>query len=122
MDSTIYAAAAKASAVEFLCGPSVHLHHIFYFLSSPEKLLKHSTNQFFFSFLDVGEALSTAHRSRQLRHGLTANPRDVLGLGIRREHFHLAEPDIRHILFSTRSLPHFAACLHSTPANRTGYN
>ena len=31
-----------------------------HFLSSPEKLLKHSTNQFFFSFLDVGEALSTA--------------------------------------------------------------
>ena len=50
-----------------------------HFLSSPEKLLKHSTNQFFFSFLDVGEALSTAQRSRQLRHGLTANPGDVLG-------------------------------------------
>ena len=50
-----------------------------HFLSSPEKLLKHSTNQFFFSFLDVGEALSTAQRSRQLRHELTANPGDVLG-------------------------------------------
>ena len=114
MDSTIYAAAAKASAVEFLIPlPSIS-SFASHFLSSPEKLLKHSTNQFF-SFLDVGEALSTAHRSRQLRHGLTANPRDVLGLGIRREHFHLAEPDIRHILFSTRSLPHFTACLHSNP-------
>ena len=53
-----------------------------HFLSSPEKLLKHSTNQFFFSFLDVGEALySDAQRSRQLRHELAANPRDVLGAG-----------------------------------------
>jgi len=35
MDSTIYAAAAKASAVEFLkflYRPSVHLHHIFFHL------------------------------------------------------------------------------------------
>ena len=52
-----------------------------HFLSSPEKLLKHSTNQFFFSFLDVGEALSTARRSRQLRHGLAAIARDILGAG-----------------------------------------
>ena len=52
------------------------------FLSSPEKLSKHSTNQFFFSFLDVGEALySNAQRSRQLRHGLAAIARDILGAG-----------------------------------------
>ena len=74
-----------------------------HFLSSPEKLLKHSTNQFFFSLLDVGETLSTAQRSCQLV------------LGLMREHSHLAEPDIRHILFSTCSLPHFAACLQSNP-------
>ena len=59
-----------------------------HFLSSPEKLLKHSTNQFFFSFLNVGEALySNAQRSRQLRHGLTANPGDVLGAGNHEEAF-----------------------------------
>ena len=53
-----------------------------HFLSSPEKLLKHSTNQFFFSFLDVGEALySNAQQSRQLRHGLAAIARDILGAG-----------------------------------------
>ena len=52
-----------------------------HFLSSPEKLSKHSTNQFFFSFLDVGEALSTARRSHQLRHGLAAIARDILGAG-----------------------------------------
>ena len=52
-----------------------------HFLSSPEKLLKHSTNQFFFSFLDVGEALSTARRSRRLRHDLAAIARDILGAG-----------------------------------------
>ena len=50
-----------------------------HFLSSPEKLSKHSTNQFFFSFLNVGEALTTAQRSRQLRHGLAANPRESWG-------------------------------------------
>ena len=38
-----------------------------------------------------------------------------LGWGFMREHSHLAEHDIRHILFSTRTLPHFAACLHSNP-------
>ena len=52
-----------------------------HFPSSPEKLLKHSTNQFFFSFLDVGEVLSIARRSRQLRHGLAAIARDILGAG-----------------------------------------
>ena len=76
-----------------------------HFLSSPEKLLKHGTNQFFFSLLDVRETFSTTQRSRQLGHGLTANPRDVLGLGIRREHCHLSKPAIRHVLFWSRSLP-----------------
>ena len=52
-----------------------------HFLSSPEKLSKHSTNQFFFLFLNVEEALSNAQPSRQLRHGLAANPRDILGAG-----------------------------------------
>ena len=37
------------------------------------------------------------------------------GLEIIREHSHPADPDIRHILFSTRSLPHFTTCLHSNP-------
>ena len=78
MDSTIYAAAAKVSAVEFFYRPSVQLHHIFFLLQKNFQ----STNQFFFSFLNVGEALySNAQRSRQLRHGLAANPRDVLGAG-----------------------------------------
>ena len=52
-----------------------------HFLSSPEKLSKHSTNQFFFSFLDVGEALSTTRGSRQLRHSLAGIARDILGAG-----------------------------------------
>ena len=46
---------------------------------------------------------------------LLPTPEMSSGLEIIREHSHLAEPDIRHILFSTRSLPHFAACLHSNP-------
>ena len=90
-----------------------------HFLSSPEKLSKHSTDQFFFSFLNVGEALSNAQRSRQLRHGPTTNPRRCpRGWESWREHSHLTDPDIRHILFSTCSLPHFAACLHSNPCQQ----
>ena len=87
-----------------------------HFLSSPEKLLKHSTNQFFFSFLDVmleklfplpSEVVSSYSDSPTLEMSS--------GLEIIREHSHLAEPDIRHILFSTRSLPHFTTCLDSNP-------
>ena len=64
--------------------------------------------------MDVGEPLSTAQRSCQRGHGLTANPGDVLGASMG-EHSPLAEPDIRHVLSSSRSPPHrnFTACLHS---------
>ena len=93
------------------------------FLSSPEKLSKHSTNQFF-SFLNVGEALySNAQRSRQLRHELAANPRDVLGAG--------GTPILPSLTSDTDTFCsqhvhcHFLISLlvsNLTPANRTGYN
>ena len=90
-----------------------------HFHSSPEKLLKHSTNQFFFSFLDVmlEKLFPTPSEVVSSYSDLPPTPRPEMssGLEIIREHSHLAEPDIRHILFSTRSLPHFTTCLHSNP-------
>ena len=46
---------------------------------------------------------------------LPPTPEISSGLGIMRELSHITKPVIRHILFSTHSLPHFAACLHSNP-------
>ena len=88
----------------------------FSFFSRKTFKAQHKSVLLFIPRCYVGEALSNAKRSRQLVLGLTANPPEMSsGLEIIREHSHLAEPDIRHILFSTRSLPHFTTCLHSNP-------
>ena len=117
MDSTIYAALPwprprpwNSSAVhQFIC-------ITFSFFSRKTFKAQHKSVLLFIPRCYVGEALSTAQQSCQLVLGLTANPPKMSsGLEIIREHSHLAEPDIRHILFSTRSLPHFTTCLHSNP-------
>ena len=88
----------------------------FSFFSRKTFKAQHKSVLLFIPRCYVGEALSTAQQSCQLVLGLTANPPEMSsGLEIIREHSHLAEPDIRHILFSTRSLPHFTTCLHSNP-------
>ena len=51
-----------------------------HFLSSPEKLLKHSTNQFFFSLLDVMLEKLFPTPSEVVSSD-TDNPGDVLGAG-----------------------------------------
>ena len=55
---------------------------------------------------------------------LPPTPEMSSGLGIIREHSHLAEPDIRHrhILFSTCNFLISLLVSNLTPANRTGYN
>ena len=114
MDSIIYAAAAKASAVAFFYRPSVHLHHIFFLLQKNFQITAQISSSFH-SWMLEKLFIPTPSEVVSSDTNLPPTPEMSSGLGIMREHSHLAEPDIRHILFSTCSLPHFAACLHSNP-------
>ena len=49
---------------------------------------------------------------------LPPTPEISSGLGIMRELSHITKPVIRHIMFSTHSLPHFTVCLHSNPGQQ----
>ena len=77
MDSIIYAAAAKASTVEFFYRPSI-ICNTFSFFSRKTVKAQHKLVLLFTPGCYVGEALSTAQRSCQLALGL-ANPGYVLG-------------------------------------------
>ena len=116
MDSTIYAAAAKVSAVDFFYRPSVQLHHIFFLLQKNFQSTAQISSSFH-SWMLEKLFIPTPSEVVSSDTNLPPTPEMSSGLGIMREHSHLAEPDIRHrhILFSTCSLPHFAACLHSNP-------
>ena len=114
MDSTIYAAAAKVSAEEFFYRPSVQLHHIFFLLQKNFQSTAQISSSFH-SWMLEKLFIPTPSEVVSSDTNLPPTPEMSSGLGIMREHSHLAEPDIRHILFSTCSLPHFAACLHSNP-------
>ena len=114
MDSTIYAAAAKVSAVDFFYRPSVQLHHIFFLLQKNFQSTAQISSSFH-SWMLEKLFIPTPSEVVSSDTNLPLTPEMSSGLGIMREHSHLAEPDIRHILFSTCSLPHFAACLQSNP-------
>ena len=114
MDSTIYAAAAKVSAVDFFYRPSVQLHHIFFLLQKNFQSTAQISSSFH-SWMLEKLFIPTPSEVVSSDTNLPPTPEMSSGLGIMREHSHLAEPDIRHILFSTCSLPHFAACLQSNP-------
>ena len=114
MDSTIYAAAAKVSAVDFFYRPSVQLHHIFFLLQKNFQSTAQISSSFH-SWMLEKLFIPTPSEVVSSDTDLPPTPEMSSGLGIMREHSHLAEPDIRHILFSTRSLPHFTTCLHSNP-------
>ena len=102
MDSTIYAAAAKVSAVDFFYRPSVQLHHIFFLLQKNFQ----STAQISSSFHSWMLEKLFPPPSEVVSSDTNLLPTPEMSSG-------WADPDIRHILFSTCSLPHFAACLHS---------
>ena len=116
MDSTIYAAAAKVSAVDFFYRPSVQLHHIFFLLQKNFQSTAQISSSFH-SWMLEKLFIPTPSEVVSSDTDLPPTPEMSSGLGIMREHSHLAEPDIRHrhILFSTCSLPHFTACLQSNP-------
>ena len=103
------------SAMEFFCRPSVHLHHIFFLLQKNFSSTAQISSSFHSQMLCWRSSFHCPAKLSARTRTYRQPPEMSLGLEIMREHSHLAEPDIRHILFSTRSLPHFTTCLHSNP-------